>query len=57
MRTNIVIDEAKMKKAMRTGHFKTKKATVSAALDLLIRFHEQAQIRAYRGKLKWEGES
>jgi len=26
------------------------------ALRLLIRLHEQAEVRALRGKLKWEGD-
>lgn len=56
MRTNIVIEDQLMKKAMHAGHYKTKKETIAAALELLIQYHKQAKIRAYRGKLKWEGD-
>lgn len=35
MRTNIEIDDTLMKKAMRSGGFKTKKETVEAALKML----------------------
>ena len=36
MRTNIVIEDSLMKKAMRCGGYKTKRETISAALHLLI---------------------
>ncbi|MGF1587598.1 MAG: type II toxin-antitoxin system VapB family antitoxin [Bacteroidales bacterium] len=55
MRTNIVIDDKLMKKAMSiTGH-KTKKATVEEALKLIVSLKEQEKIRSFRGKLKWQG--
>ncbi|TVR75187.1 MAG: type II toxin-antitoxin system VapB family antitoxin [Marinilabiliales bacterium] len=56
MRTNIVIDNELMKKAMSiTGH-KTKKATVEEGLKLIVSLKEQEKIRAFRGKLKWHGD-
>lgn len=55
MRTNVVIDDNLMKKAMQAGHYKTKKETILAALELLVHYHKQAKIKAWRGKLKWEG--
>lgn len=56
MRTNIVIDPELMKKAMEATGLKTKKATVEAGLKLLVALNEQKKIRAYRGKLRWEGD-
>ena len=56
MRTNIVIDEELIKKAMAiTGH-KTKKAAVEEGLKLIVSLREQEKIRAFRGKLKWHGD-
>jgi len=56
MRTNIVIDNELMKKAMSiTGH-KTKKATVEEGLKLIVSLKEQEKIKAFRGKLKWHGD-
>lgn len=55
MRTNIVIDDALMRRAARLSNLKTKKAVVEAGLQLLVRVKEQEQIRKLRGKLKWTG--
>lgn len=55
MRTNIVIDENLIQKAMKLSGLKTKKATVEAGLNLIISLKEQEKIKAFRGKLKWEG--
>ncbi|MBF2055039.1 MAG: type II toxin-antitoxin system VapB family antitoxin [Candidatus Sericytochromatia bacterium] len=56
MRTNIVIDPELMAEAMRLGGFKTKKETVEQGLKALIQLRQQAQIRAWRGRLRWEGD-
>jgi len=57
MRTNIVIDDALMERAMRASGAKTKREAVEQGLELIVRLAEQAQlIRASRGKLKWEGD-
>jgi Arc/MetJ family transcription regulator len=55
MRTNIDIDDGLMKEAMRRGGTRTKRATVEAALRLLIQVRQQAGIRRLRGKVRWEG--
>lgn len=55
MRTNIDIDDDLMAKAMNLSGHKTKKETVEAALELLVRLKSQEAIRAARGKLRWEG--
>ncbi len=55
MRTNIVIDDELMNKAMSLSDGKTKKAIVEEALQLLVRFKKQLQLRELRGKLNWDG--
>ena len=55
MRTNIIIDDELMEKAISLSDNKTKKAIVEEALLLLVRFKKQLQIRELRGKLSWEG--
>lgn len=56
MRTNIVIDDNLMNKAISLSNEKTKKAVVEEALRLLIKLREQVKIRNLRGKLFWEGD-
>ncbi len=56
MRTNIDIDDGLMTKAMSLSGHKTKKETVEAALELLVRLKSQEAIREARGKLQWEGD-
>ncbi|MDZ7742695.1 MAG: type II toxin-antitoxin system VapB family antitoxin [Bacteroidota bacterium] len=56
MRTNIVIDDELMKKAISMSKQKTKKGVVEEALRLLIRIREQIKIRDLRGKIEWEGD-
>ncbi|MBN1995912.1 type II toxin-antitoxin system VapB family antitoxin [candidate division KSB1 bacterium] len=56
MRTNIVIDDTLMKKALKLSGHKTKKETVEEGLKLLIAMRTQAKIRKFRGKLNWEGD-
>lgn len=55
MRTNIVIYENLMKRAMKVSGLKTKKATVEAGLKLLVTLKEQKRIKTLWGKLNWEG--
>jgi len=55
LRTNIEIDDTLMRQAMDLGETPTKKATVEAALRLLIQTRLQGGIRRLRGKVKWEG--
>ena len=56
MRTNIVLDDDLIERARQVTGLKTKHEIVHQALRLLIRLHEQAEVRALRGKLKWEGD-
>ncbi|HHY58355.1 MAG TPA: type II toxin-antitoxin system VapB family antitoxin [Chloroflexi bacterium] len=56
MRTNIVLDEALIEKAQELTGLKTKRAVVDEALRMLIQVYEQAEVRALRGQLRWEGD-
>jgi Arc/MetJ family transcription regulator len=56
MRTNIVIDDALMARAMKLAGTRTKRETVENALKLLIQLRQQTRIRAARGKLRWRGD-
>ncbi len=56
MRTNIVIDDELMDKAISLSNGKTKKAIVDEALRLLVKFKKQFKIRELRGKLNWDGD-
>lgn len=56
MRTNIDIDDRLMRQAMRSSGARTKRATVEAALRLLIRTNGQGSIRRLRGKVIWQGD-
>jgi Arc/MetJ family transcription regulator len=55
MRTNIEIDDRLMASAMRSAKMRTKRATVEAALRLLIRLGKQEGIRRFRGTIQWDG--
>jgi len=56
MRTNIEIDDDLMREAIRRAGGKTKRATVEAALRLLIQTKRQAGMRRLRGKIDWQGD-
>jgi len=57
MRTNIVIDDQLMKKAMRVSGASTKREAVERGLELMVRLAEQERLlREARGKLHWEGD-
>lgn len=56
MRTNIDIDDSLMRQAMRHSGGRTKKATVEAALRLLVATYSQSGIRRLKGKVHWEGD-
>lgn len=55
MRTNIVIDDHLIERAMRVSGLKTKRAAVEAGLKLLIDVKGQAGLRRLRGIVAWEG--
>lgn len=56
MRTNIVIDEKLIKKAINYTGLKTKKEVINFALQELIKRKERKEILKLAGKLHWEGD-
>jgi Arc/MetJ family transcription regulator len=56
MRTNIVLDDDLVERARQLTGIKTKRELIHEALRTLIRLREQAEVRALRGKLHWEGD-
>ena len=56
MRTNIVIDDDLMRRAMRASGARTKREAVETALRLMVGLKQQERLRRLRGKLKWEGD-
>lgn len=56
MRTNIVIDDTLMSKAMHLSGLHTKKEVVEESLKLFVRMRQQEQVKDYFGKLAWEGD-
>ena len=56
MRTNIVIDDRLMDKALASTGLKTKRAVVEAGLQMLVEVHGQRGIRRLKGKVDWEGD-
>ncbi len=55
MRTNIVIDDQLMADALKATGLKTKREVVEMGLKTLIKLKQQEKIKAFKGKLKWEG--
>jgi Arc/MetJ family transcription regulator len=56
-RTNIVLDEALVRKAMRVSGAKTKREVVDLALrELVARSSVYRALRKLRGRLPWEGD-
>lgn len=56
MRTNIVIDDDLMSRAMTVTGITTKREVVEEALRVLIRTTEQKAILGLRGKITWDGD-
>jgi Arc/MetJ family transcription regulator len=56
MRTNIVIDDRLMKRAMRASGATTKREAVEKGPKLLAQMKQQEKIRTLRGKVLWEGD-
>jgi Arc/MetJ family transcription regulator len=55
-RTNIVLDDALIAKAMRITGARTKREAVDVALRSLIEQRQTyARLRSLRGRLRWQG--
>ena len=56
MRTNIVIDDELMERAIAMSGGATKRSIVHEALRDWVLLREQSGIKALRGKVHWEGD-
>ena len=56
MFTSVKLDEELFMSAWKLSPTTTKKAFFEEVLQLYIRLHEQAGVRALRGKLVWDGD-
>lgn len=52
MRTNIVLDDELVKRAMTLSHVHTKKEAVHTALKEYVMNHSRRDVRELRGKIK-----
>ena len=55
MRTNVVLDDRLMARALRSSGCATKRAAIESGLRLLVQVHSQKRLRALKGKIAWEG--
>lgn len=56
MRTNVVIDDKLMSRAMRTSGCRTKRSAIESGLRLLVQVNSQQKLRNLKGKITWEGD-
>ena len=56
MRTNISIDDSLMADVLAATGFKTKREAVEMGLKTLLLLKQQEAIKAFKGKLKWDGD-
>jgi Arc/MetJ family transcription regulator len=56
MRTNIELDDALVKKAMKITHISTKKALINKALEELIKSNTRKGMLEYFNSGVWEGD-
>ena len=56
MRTNIDIDDQLMRDAMQASGARTKREAVEIGLRTLVKLEQQKRIKAFRGRLAWQGD-
>ncbi len=56
MRTNIIIDDTLMADVLKATGAKSKREVVELGLKALLMLKQQEGIKAFKGKLKWEGD-
>jgi Arc/MetJ family transcription regulator len=56
MRTNIIIDDLLMANILKVTGVKTKREAVEMGLKTLLMLKQQEVIKAFKGKLTWEGD-
>ena len=56
MRTNVVIDDDLMSRALQSSGCRTKRAAIEEGLRLLVQMKSQKKLRELKGKVAWEGD-
>ena len=56
MRTNIVIDDDLMNRALKASGARTKREAVEMGLKTLLQLSRQVEIRKLRGAVQWVGD-
>lgn len=56
MRTNVVLDDQLMSRAIRSSGCRTKRATIETGLRLLVQINSQKRLRGLKGKITWVGD-
>lgn len=56
MRTNVVIDDRLLDQARRLTGLSTTREVLEEGLKLLVRLKQQKKVKAWRGKLRWDGD-
>ena len=55
MRTNVVIDDKLMSRALRSSGCRTKRSVIESGLRLLVQISSQKKLRCLKGKIAWDG--
>ncbi|MBM4042584.1 MAG: type II toxin-antitoxin system VapB family antitoxin [Planctomycetes bacterium] len=55
MRTNVVLDDELVARAVESGGYRTKKSAIEAGLRLLVQLNAQQRLRRLKGKVRWVG--
>ena len=55
MRTNVVIDDQLMSKALKVSGFRTKRSAIEAGLRLLTQRSGQDRLLQLKGRIQWKG--
>jgi len=56
MRTNVVLDDQLMSRALRSSGYHTKRSVIESGLRLLVQVNSQKKLRSLKGKIMWEGD-
>ena len=56
MRTNVVLDDQLMSRALRSSGCSTKRSVIESGLRLLVQVNSQKKLRSLKGKIMWEGD-
>jgi Arc/MetJ family transcription regulator len=55
MRTNVVLDDQLMSRALRSSGCRTKRSAIETGLRLLVQVNSQRRLRTLKGRIGWDG--